>query len=545
MRSRAFTLPPSRIALISRSTSADRLEQRALAAVGAAEDVALAEDGDFDLLHPTLLQRRRRRCRRRRRAVGLARQALEQHVDPAARGVQARAQVVAFGGDRGELRRAASALVRCSSSCRSKQALDPVGEFLDRGHGAPAAGEVANCRVGLPAHALLRIAIVGAREGVHAVTVKREAGTWCARAAQTALPPQRYGGRSGCRVASARAHMPLGARRFREGRPGRSASPDTGQQAGPASAGPMSQAPAGKRARAACSKRSAMFHRSHSFARAERRLRSSRHGLLLLARRAVGHGPDAARSGRRHRHARARGRSAAARADLVVIDADAIRAARADSVEDLLRREAGMQLVRATAARARATGFFIRGAGTSSTRRAGRRRARRLGDARPGRARGAEPRRRSSASRCCAVRARACTAPTRSAAWCRSSPGAASGAPRVTARTRRRRLSARAEGDVGVERSQGRVRLRGSRSAARAAAASRRSAPDDAFGNFNPDRDGYSRNTGSLRLGYTPAAGHRIGVRVLETRLHAQYDSRRLRSRHLRHRSARPTSAAG
>ncbi|MEO8079885.1 MAG: TonB-dependent receptor [Caldimonas sp.] len=49
--------------------------------------------------------------------------------------------------------------------------------------------------------------------------------------------------------------------------------------------------------------------------------------------------------------------------------------------------------------------------------------------------------------------------------------------------------------------------------------------PGDAFGLYNPDRDGFSRNTGNLRLGVTPAAGHRLGVSFLETRLDAQYDS--------------------
>jgi vitamin B12 transporter len=47
----------------------------------------------------------------------------------------------------------------------------------------------------------------------------------------------------------------------------------------------------------------------------------------------------------------------------------------------------------------------------------------------------------------------------------------------------------------------------------------------DRFGNFNPDRDGHQLDTAHLRLGFKPAAGHRIGLTVLRTRLNAQYDA--------------------
>ncbi|MBS0446276.1 MAG: TonB-dependent receptor [Proteobacteria bacterium] len=49
--------------------------------------------------------------------------------------------------------------------------------------------------------------------------------------------------------------------------------------------------------------------------------------------------------------------------------------------------------------------------------------------------------------------------------------------------------------------------------------------PGDPFGNYNPDRDGYTRDTGQVRIGYAPAAGHHIGLNVIETHLNAQYDS--------------------
>jgi vitamin B12 transporter len=46
----------------------------------------------------------------------------------------------------------------------------------------------------------------------------------------------------------------------------------------------------------------------------------------------------------------------------------------------------------------------------------------------------------------------------------------------------------------------------------------------DLFGLHNPDRDGFKRRSAQFSLGYAPAAGHRIGVRWLDSRLNAQYD---------------------
>ena len=52
--------------------------------------------------------------------------------------------------------------------------------------------------------------------------------------------------------------------------------------------------------------------------------------------------------------------------DVVVIDAERIRASAGDSLEDLLRREAGLQLSRNGGPGA-STGLFIRGASSAST----------------------------------------------------------------------------------------------------------------------------------------------------------------------------------
>jgi vitamin B12 transporter len=48
--------------------------------------------------------------------------------------------------------------------------------------------------------------------------------------------------------------------------------------------------------------------------------------------------------------------------------------------------------------------------------------------------------------------------------------------------------------------------------------------PGDAFGLYNPDRDGFDRRNAQLRGGYTLAPGHRVGLSLVENRLRAQYD---------------------
>ena len=53
-------------------------------------------------------------------------------------------------------------------------------------------------------------------------------------------------------------------------------------------------------------------------------------------------------------------------ADVVVIDAETIRNTTADSVEDLLRRAAGVQIAR-NGGPGQTSGYFVRGTGTSST----------------------------------------------------------------------------------------------------------------------------------------------------------------------------------
>jgi vitamin B12 transporter len=49
-------------------------------------------------------------------------------------------------------------------------------------------------------------------------------------------------------------------------------------------------------------------------------------------------------------------------------------------------------------------------------------------------------------------------------------------------------------------------------------------APGDRFGLFNPDRDGFKRTTGHLRLGHSIAQGHRVGLNLLQARVRSRFD---------------------
>ncbi len=208
-------------------------------------------------------------------------------------------------------------------------------------------------------------------------------------------------------------------------------------------------------------------------------------------------------------------------ADLVVINAATIARSTADSVEDLLRREAGLQLVR-TGGPGQSTGFFTRGAGTSSTLVLID--GVRIGSATLGQAE-LEALSLSQIDRIEVLRG-----PGSSLYGADGVGGVVQiftrrgiGAPRFTARAAYGRYRS-SEGDVGVSGSQGpfdyalSLGHEGSRGVSSVF-------PNDANGYFNPDDDGYARNNGSLRLGYTPAKGHRIGISVVEAKLHSRYDS--------------------
>lgn len=207
--------------------------------------------------------------------------------------------------------------------------------------------------------------------------------------------------------------------------------------------------------------------------------------------------------------------------DLVVIDAETIRNSTADSVEDLIRRESGLQLVRGGGP-GQATGFFLRGAGTNSTLVLVD--GVRIGSASLGQAEF------ETLSLGQIERIEVLRGPGSSLYGADGVGGV------VQIFTRRGNGAPRLTGSVAVggERSAlGDIGLSGSTDAFDYAASvgheSSRGVstlrPNDAFGNYNPDRDGFRRNSATLRLGYTPAAGHRLGVGVLESRLRARYDA--------------------
>jgi len=207
--------------------------------------------------------------------------------------------------------------------------------------------------------------------------------------------------------------------------------------------------------------------------------------------------------------------------DVVVIDAEAIRATTADSVEDLIRRAAGMQVVR-NGGPGQNSGFFIRGSGTNST--VVLIDGVRVGSATLGQAEF------EALSVAQIDRIEVLRGPASSLYGADAVGGVVQiftrrgeGAPRWNAAAEvggyhSYRGDMGASGGVGpwdYAVSLGRDQSRGVSALA----------PGDAFGSFNPDRDGFRRDSGTVRVGFTPAAEHRIGVNLLETRLDAQYDS--------------------
>ena len=207
-------------------------------------------------------------------------------------------------------------------------------------------------------------------------------------------------------------------------------------------------------------------------------------------------------------------------ADIVVIDADTIRNATADSVEDLLRRQAGLQLTR-NGGPGQSSGFFIRGASTSGT--VVLIDGVRVGSATLGQAEF------ESLDLAQIDHIEVLRGPASSLYGADAVGGVVQiftrrgeGSPRLTAHAAIGGYDSQ-RGDLGVSGSQDGFdyALAAGRERSDGVSAIR---PGDRFGNYNPDRDGYGRSFGQIKLGYTPAAGHRIGVTFIETRLDAQYD---------------------
>ncbi len=208
-------------------------------------------------------------------------------------------------------------------------------------------------------------------------------------------------------------------------------------------------------------------------------------------------------------------------ADVVVIDAERIRASSADSVEDLLRREAGVQVSRSGGPGQNAN-VFIRGAGSGNTvvlvdgvrvgsatlglvefESLGLAQIERIEVLRgPG----------SSLYGADAVGGVVQIFTRRGAGDARFAANAAIGGYRSR------------QGSMGISGAQSGIDYAASlgRESSRGVSALK---AGDQFGNFNSDSDGFERHTGQFKLGFTPAAGHRIGLNLVASRLDAQYDA--------------------
>lgn len=208
-------------------------------------------------------------------------------------------------------------------------------------------------------------------------------------------------------------------------------------------------------------------------------------------------------------------------ADVVVISAERIASSTADSVEDLLRREAGMQLSRNGGPGANA-GVLIRGAGAGNALLL-------VDGVRVGSASLGQPE-FEALSLGSIERIEVLRGPASSLYGSDGSGGVVQvftrrgeGGPRAAARVaaggygaREASLEADAKfGEIDVAAGVSHERLEGN-SALR---------PNDRFGNHNPDADGFRRTSTQARLGWQPTKGHRIGLTALDSRLNAQYDA--------------------
>ena len=208
-------------------------------------------------------------------------------------------------------------------------------------------------------------------------------------------------------------------------------------------------------------------------------------------------------------------------ADVVVIDAGRIRASTADSIEDLLRREAGVQVSRNGGPGQNAS-VFIRGGGANAT--VVLIDGVRVGSATLGQVEF------ESIGLGQIDHIEVLRGPASSLYGADAVGGVVQiftkrgeGEPRFSANGAIGGYGARQAG-AGIGGASGGFDYAASLARERNRGVSALK-PGDQFGNFNPDDDGFTRDTGQFKLGFTPAAGHRVGLNVVESRLNAQYDA--------------------
>ncbi|MDH4392213.1 MAG: TonB-dependent receptor [Aquabacterium sp.] len=213
--------------------------------------------------------------------------------------------------------------------------------------------------------------------------------------------------------------------------------------------------------------------------------------------------------------------AAATAADVVVIDGARLRASLATSLADLLRSEAGLQLSR-NGGPGQSTALFVRGVGASGTLvlidgvRVG---SATLGSAEP-----------SALGLAEIERIEVLRGPASSL----YGADAVGGVVLITTLRGRGPAQWNAQAAVGgYGSSEASVAVSGAGGALDYALSASREASDgltavragDAFGNYNPDKDGYTRRTLQARLGWTPLHGHRLGLLLREGQHDARYDS--------------------
>ncbi len=207
-------------------------------------------------------------------------------------------------------------------------------------------------------------------------------------------------------------------------------------------------------------------------------------------------------------------------ADVVVIQREAINASSADSVADLLRREAGMQLSR-NGGPGQNGGVFIRGAASGQT--VVLIDGVRIGSATVG-ATAFETLSLAQIDRIEVLRG-----PGSSLYGADAVGGVVQiftrrgeGAPRFDAHAAIGGLHSR-EVSAGFGTQSGAWDLAASlsRESSRGVSALR---AGDLFGNHNPDADGYALTSAQAQVGVVPAAGQRIALTLMQSRLNSQYD---------------------
>ncbi|MBL8290005.1 MAG: TonB-dependent receptor [Rubrivivax sp.] len=211
-----------------------------------------------------------------------------------------------------------------------------------------------------------------------------------------------------------------------------------------------------------------------------------------------------------------------AAADLVVIDAERIRNSGADSLEDLLRREAGLQLLR-NGGPGQSAGLSIRGGSRGQTLLL-------VDGVRVGSATLGTPE-LDTLALAGVERIEVLRGPGSSLYGADALGGVVNVITRGAAQAPPQASLRLAGGGYGAREAAAALALRAGAFDLAASLSEERQRgtsavrAGDPFGNFNPDDDGFTRRTAQARLGLTPAAGHRIGLVLRGGRLNNQYDA--------------------